>query len=165
MRRGTLRRCPGAVAVAAALATVSGGCGAAHVSGPVKRPARATAAIYGGPAPLLVYFQRVVGVDPLASQLVVDTDGSAVATITLGGVNGQKRDAFTIDALRMRALRALIAHTPLSDTACCNDPGYYLYWISLGGRRTWRLEQRRVPRASRRLIDTLNAITDAHTHF
>ncbi len=172
-----MRWCPGAAALAAALVATAAGCGATGRAPGAGAPAgRATApltasasaapraAVYGGPAPLLVYFKRVIGVDPLASQLVVDRNGSAAATITLGGVGGQKRRDFMMPAPDLRALRALLAHTRLSDTACCNDPGYYLYWISAGDR-TWRLEQRRVPRRARRLIDTLNAITDAHIGY
>ncbi len=177
MGRGTLRWCPGAVALATALVTAAAGCGASGraghdgaptgtatprlASGPSGRP---RAAVYGGPAPLLVYFKRVIGVDPLATELVVDSNGSAAATITLGGVGGQKRHDFTMPASALRGLRALMAHTRLTDTACCNDPGYYLYWISAGGH-TWRLEARRVPPRARRLIDALNAITDAHTGY
>jgi hypothetical protein len=147
------------VALAAILATAAGGCGTARPS--VRRPA---AAVYGGPAPLLVYFKRAVGFDPLASDLVVDRDGSSVATITLGGVSGQKRQAFTLAADPLRTLHRLIATTRLSDTACCDDAGYYLYLISTGGH-TWRLEQRRVPRRARRLIDALNATLDAHVRY
>ena len=178
MRRGTSRWWPGAAAaLAAVLAAGNLGCGAtggaATTGTAVKRSdgvtqnasaARPRAAVYGGPAPLLILFKRAIGVDPLSSQLVVDTDGSAAATVTLGGVSGQKRHDFTITGPRLHALRRLIAHSRLSDTACCNDPNYYLYWISAGGH-TWRLEQRRVPRATRRLIHTLNAITDAHIDY
>ena len=154
-----MRSCLAVVALAAILATAAGGCC-------VARPAvrRRAAAVYGGPAPLLVYFKRAIGFDPLASDLVVDRDGSAVATITLGGVSGQKRHEFTLAADRLRTLRQLVATTRLTDTACCNDAGYYLYLISAGGH-TWRLEQRRVPRRARRLIDALNAIADSHIRY
>jgi hypothetical protein len=143
-----MRSCLAVVALAATLATAVGGCG---MAGPSVR--RRAAAVYGGPAPLLVYFKRAV-----------DQDGSAAATITLGGLSGQKRHAFTLTAGRLQTLRRLIATTRLTDTACCNDAGYYLYLISAGGH-TWRLEQRRVPRRARRLIDALNATLDAHTRY
>lgn len=162
MHRGTSHRRPGAAALAAALAAVVAGCGA--VGDPAKSSTTRRAAVYGGPAPLLIYFKRVIGVDPLASQLVVDTNGSAAATITLGGVGGQKRHDFMLSAPGLHALRTLIAQTRLLDTPCCNDPGYYLYWVSVAGH-TWRLEQRRLPRAARRLIGALNAITDDHTGY
>jgi hypothetical protein len=172
MRGGPLLRCPGAAAPAVALAAGNLGCGGTDTAAPATRSvptahgasAATRAAVYGGPAPLLILFKRVLGVDPLSSQLVVDTDGRAAATITLGGVSGQKRHDFTLTRSDLGALRALIAHTRLTDTACCNDPSYYLYWISAGGH-TWRLEQRRIPRPARRLIGRLNAITDAHTSF
>jgi hypothetical protein len=179
MRRGTSHWRSGTAAVlAAVLAAGVAGCGATGGAARTAPPAgkrsdggtqnasaaRPRAAVYGGPAPLLILFKRAIGVDPLSSQLVVDTDGSAAATVTLGGVSGQKRDDFTITGPRLHALRGLIARSRLSDTACCNDPNYYLYWISVGGH-TWRLEQRRVPRRARRLIDRLNAITDGHSHY
>ena len=147
------------LALAATLAGAAFGCGSARPS--ARRPA---AAVYGGPAPLLVYFKRAIGLDPLASDLVVDRDGSAVATITLGGPSGQKRQAFTLAAARLRTLRRLIATTRLTDTACCNDAGYYLYLVTVGGH-TWRLEERRVPHRARPLIDALNAITDGHLRY
>lgn len=153
-----MRSCLAVIALVAVLAATAAGCGATTPR--VRRPA----AVYGGPAPLLVYFKRAIGFDPLASDLVVDRDGSAVATITLGGVNGQKRHAFTLAAGPLRTLRRLIDATRLTDTACCNDAGYYMYLISVGGH-TWRLEQRRVPHSERGLIDALNAITDAHTQY
>ena len=154
-----MRSCLAVVALAAILATAAGGCGAAR---PAVR--QRAAAVYGRPAPLLVYLKRAIGFDPLASDLVVDRDGSAAATITLGGVSGQKRHEFTLAASRVRTLRRLVATTRLTDTACCNDAGYYLYLITAGGH-TWRLEQRRVPPRARRLIDALNAITDSHIRY
>ncbi len=164
--------------MATALAVVGVGCGAnqaptRHDALPASAsarglPARAVtttrpASVYGGPAPLLIYFKRVVGLDPVASQLTVDTNGSASAVITLGGIDGAKKHDFTMTPAQLRPLRMLIAKTRLRNTGCC-DARYYFYFLSVHGR-TWRLQQRSVPRSIRPLIDELDAITDAHTSY
>jgi hypothetical protein len=136
---------------------------AANPSPATPADASSQAGIYGGPAPLLVYFKRVVGGDPLASQLIVDTDGSASALITLGGPSGEKKHIFTMAPAQLHRLHGLVARTHLRNTWCC-DTNYYVYWVTVRGR-SWRLQQRRVPRSMRPLINELDAITDAHTGF
>lgn len=160
-----------AIGVVAALGS---GCGShssrTHAAG---RPSPARAgqvvaepaepSIYGGPAPLLVYFKRAVSADPVASQLIVDVDGRASALVTLGGINGEKKHVFVMDPGQLQRLRRLLTHTRLRDTTCC-DTRYYIYWVTAHGR-TWRLQQRRVPPSMRPLIHALDAITDAHTGY
>lgn len=144
------------------------GCGADHPtanSTTADRSAlRKPAQVYGGPAPLLVLFKRVVGFDPLASQLVVDRNGAATATITLGGISGQKKQDFELTGWRLRRLRHLLAHTHLRDARCCLDAGYYTYLVVTRGH-SWELYQRGLPRALRPLIRYLNAIMAAHMSF
>jgi hypothetical protein len=132
---------------------------------PATRPAGSAAepSIYGGPAPLLVYFKRAVSADPLASQLIVDTRGRASALITLGGINGEKKHLFALAPAQLKRLRRLITGTRLRDTTCC-DTRYYIYWVTMRGH-TWRLQQRRVPPPMRPLIHELDALTDAHTGY
>jgi hypothetical protein len=156
------------VLAAMVVAATVAGCGGANNRSGTGRdatPARVKkqAGIYGGPAPLLVYFKRAVGEDPLASQLIVDTDGSASALITLGGPSGEKKHVFAMAPAQLRRLRRLIVRTHLHDTWCC-DTNYYIYWVTVAGH-SWRLQQRRVPPAMRPLINELDAITDAHTGF
>lgn len=115
------------------------------------------------PGKLLVFFKRVVGADPLASQLTVDKDGRAAAVITLGGVEGEHKQIFTMPPGQLQRLRRLIGGTRLRNTGCC-DARFYIYWVSIGAH-SWTLEQREVPRAIRPLMDDLDAITDRHTVF
>jgi hypothetical protein len=123
-----------------------------------------SAQVYGGPAPLLVLFKRVVGLDPLSSQLVVDQNGAAAATTTLGGLGGQKRQDFQLTGWRLRRLRHLLAATHLRDATCCLDAGYYTYLVVTRGH-SWELYQRGLPRAMRPLIRYLNAIMAAHSSY
>jgi hypothetical protein len=122
------------------------------------------AQVYGGPAPLLVLFTRFVGFDPLSSQLVVDRNGAAAATITLGGVGGQKKQEFRLTGWRLRRLRHLLVDTHLRDVTCCENPGYYTYRVVTRGH-SWELYQRGLPRALRPLIRYLNAIMAAHLSY
>ncbi len=122
------------------------------------------ALVYGGPAPLLVLFKRVVGFDPLSSQLVVDQDGAAAATTTLGGLGGQKKQQFRLMGWRLRRLRHLLVATHLRDVTCCVDAGYYTYLVVTRGH-SWELYQRGLPRELRPLIRYLNAIMAAHTSY
>lgn len=122
------------------------------------------AQVYGGPAPLLVLFKRVVGFDPLSSQLVVDQNGAAAATTTLGGLGGQKRQQFRLTGWRLRRLRHLLVATHLRDVSCCVNAGYYTYLVVTRGR-SWELYQRGLPRPLRPLIRYLNAIMAAHTSY
>jgi hypothetical protein len=122
------------------------------------------AQVYGGPAPLLVLFKRVVGFDPLASQLVVDRNGAATATITLGGISGQKRQEFRLTGSRLRRLRHLLVHAHLRDATCCLDAGYYTYLVVTRGH-SWEVYQRGLAPGLRPLIRYLNAIMAAHTSF
>jgi hypothetical protein len=163
-----------ALSTAVVLLTTTGilwlcaGCGAhraitsstiANRSSPSK-----AAQVYGGPAPLLVLFTRVVGFDPLASQLVVDQNGAAAATITLGGVGGQKKQEFRLTGWRLRRLRHLLLDTHLRDANCCENPGYYTYRVVTRGH-SWELYQRGLPRTLRPLIRYLNAIMAAHLSY
>jgi hypothetical protein len=154
--------------VLAAVVGVAAGCGSGHAttstSAPVATPTTArTSALDPGPAPRLVYFKRVQGVDPMASQLTVDADGRAVAVVTLGGLSGEKKHAFVMAPGRLRQLRAILGRTRLHDTTCC-DPRDYVYWITAGSH-TWRLQQQSVTPAMRPLVHELDAITDAHTTY
>lgn len=156
-----------ALLVIGMLAALGSGCGSGsartHGAAHVDATAPAEPSLYGGPAPLLVYFKRAVSADPLASQLIVDTDGRASALITLGGINGEKKHVFAMAPAQLRRLRRLVTHTRLRDTTCC-DTRYYIYWVTMRGR-TWRLQQRRVPASMRPLIHELDAITDSHTGY
>lgn len=118
----------------------------------------------GGPAPLLILFKRVVGIDPLSSQLVVDSSGAATATITLGGPAGQQKHIFNLTREQLRRLRQLVAHTRLRDTTCCANPGYYNYWVTTEGH-SWHLTQLGLPRSMRPLIHYMNAIMATRTGF
>jgi hypothetical protein len=144
------------------------GCGAHRATTSSTTTGRSSlsksAQVYGGPAPLLVLFKRVVGVDPLSSQLVVDQNGAAAATTTLGGVGGQKKQEFRLTGWRLRRLRHLLVGTHLRDATCCVNAGYYTYLVVTRGH-SWQLYQRGLPRALRPLIRYLNTIMAAHTSY
>jgi hypothetical protein len=110
-----------------------------------------------------VYFKRVQGVDPMASQLTVDVDGRAIAVVTLGGLSGEQKHAFVMTPAQLRHLRTMLGRARLHDTACC-DPRDYVYWIT-SGNHTWRVQQQSVTAAMRPLVHELDAITDAHTTY
>lgn len=110
---------------------------------------------------LLVLFKRVVGSDPLASQLTVDTNGLADATITYGGINGEREQAFRLSPDQLRRLKRLLQATHLRSTTCCS-PRSYTYWVTEGGR-SWRLQQGWVPINMRPLILSLDGLTNVHT--
>jgi hypothetical protein len=115
------------------------------------------------PGQLLIFFKRVVGADPTASQLIVDRNGQASALETNGGPGGEHRQDFRLASTKLHRLEALIRATPLQDTNCCN-PNYYTYFVS-NGQQSWRLDQTHIPPHDRALIDDLDAITDAHTIY
>jgi hypothetical protein len=131
----------------------------------VAPPVRAPIAPLGGEsthAPLLVYFKRVIGIDPLASELTVHQDGTGVALITFGGVGGQHRRGFRLSRSQYGRLRSLVVsarRTGLRETGCCADVNHYIYTVILAGRAV-RWQQRTVPRADRQLIDLLNQLLD-----
>jgi hypothetical protein len=106
----------------------------------------------------------VVGFDPLSSQLLVDSNGAAAATTTLGGPDGQKKQIFTLTVPQLRRLRHLLADTRLRDTTCCAKVGYYIYWVTTRGH-AWQLAQLGLPRTMRPLINYMNAIMAAHSSF
>lgn len=146
------------IALAIAAITLIAGCGTAHSSAPTGAAAGANET-----PPIYVFFKRAQGVDPLASQLTVYADGTAVAVITNGGVDGAKKHTFSLSLAGLRHLRYLVARTRLRDTRCCNTE-LYTYWVTAGGQSA-RLEQGAVPRPMRPLLADLNAITDAHTNY
>jgi hypothetical protein len=115
------------------------------------------------PALRLIFFKRVVGGDPTASQVTIDRDGHAAALVTVGGIEGEKKHYFTLGPSRLAQLRRTIARTQLHNTSCC-DVRYWIYWVSLGGR-TYRLADKEVPASARPLMDTLDALIDAHTQY
>jgi hypothetical protein len=175
------RRSVIASSVAIGLLPLLGGCGGQHPRQPA--PSQSPGATSASTTPtagqaqtktssaarraptgrLLVYFKRTIGFDPMASQLKIYANGSAVTVTTLGGRNGAKVNTFEMPATRLRRLRSLIAHTPLRTTRCC-DTGLYVYWV-IAGQRSSRLQQGTIPRASRPLIAQLNALTDKHTNY
>jgi hypothetical protein len=170
-----------AATAAVGLLSLLGGCGGEHhrQPAPAQSPSATSASsprtagqttaktsTAARPAPagrLLVYFKRTIGFDPMASQLKIYANGSAVTVTTLGGRNGAKVNTFEMPASRLRRLRSLIAHTPLATTSCC-DTRLYVYWV-IAGPHSSRLQQGAIPRASRPLIAQLNALTDAHTDY
>ncbi len=118
-------------------------------------------------SPLLVYFKRVIGIDPLGSELTVHRDGSGVALTTLGGVGGQRRRGFMLSRSQYRRLRALVGsarHAGLHETGCCADVNHYIYTVMLAGHAV-RWQQRSVPRADRPLVDLLSRLIDQRTGY
>jgi hypothetical protein len=115
-------------------------------------------------SPLLVYFKRVIGVDPLGSELTVHRDGSGVALSTFGGIGGQRRRGFRLSGSQYRRLRALVktaGRDGLRETSCCADVDHYIYTVTLAGDAVhW--QQRGVPRADRQLVGLLNRLLDQH---
>jgi hypothetical protein len=111
----------------------------------------------------LIFFKRAVGGDPTASQVTIDRDGHAAALVTDGGIEGEKKHYFTLSPSQLAQLRRTIARTRLHDTSCC-DVRYWIYWVSLRGR-TYRLADKQVPASARPLMDTLDALIDAHTQY
>ena len=114
-------------------------------------------------APKLVYFKRTVGFDPLSSELTVYADGRAVAIITLGGVDGEKKHVFRLTDEQLRRVSDLLAHAPLRNTSCCNI-NLYIYWL-VDHAHSVRLQQGRIPRSLRPLVGELNSIADAHMSY
>lgn len=152
-----------------------GGCGAHSRHGPVRtgatpRTTRTAIAPLGAESthsPLLVYFKRVTGIDPLASELTVHRDGSSVALVTLGGVGGQHRRGFTLSHSQYRRLRGLLdaaRRAGLHSTNCCADVNHYIYTLTLAGRAV-RWQQRNVPRADRQLAAFLSQLLDRNTEY
>lgn len=116
-------------------------------------------------SPLLVYFKRVIGLDPLASELTVHRNATGVALMTFGGVGGQRRRGFTLTRSQYRRLRALVEsgrRAGLHATGCCTHVNHYIYTVMLAGHAV-RWEQRGVPRADRQLVGLLNQLLDGHT--
>jgi hypothetical protein len=105
----------------------------------------------------------VIGVDPEASGVTIDTHGNGTALITLGGLNGAKRQLFTLSPARLARLRRLVAHAKLVDTRFGN-PNHYTCWVTTGGT-AWRMSQGRVPAPTRRLIGELDALTGAYAGY
>lgn len=158
------------IPLALAALTLAAGCGGSSST----RPARATgtdaatsssrtAAATAPAAPMYLFFKRSMGVDPLASQLTVYADGTAVAVITNGGIDGAVTHTFHLSASQLHHLRDLAGGTRLRNTSCCNTE-LYTYWLTVGNQSA-RLQQGIVPSGERPLIADLNAITDAHTNF
>lgn len=149
-----MRRILAAAAITGALALA--GCGVVTVrsvtgSAPAETP------------PKLVYFKRTVGFDPLSSELTVYADGRAVAIITLGGVDGEKKHVFRLTDEQLRRVRDLLAHAPLRNTSCCNV-NLYIYWL-VDHAHSVRLQQGRIPRSVRPLVRELNSIADSHMSY
>lgn len=114
-------------------------------------------------SPLLVYFKRFIGLDPLASELTIHRDGSAVALITFGGPGGQRRRGFALSRAQSGRLGSLVRsarRAGLHSTGCC-DVNRYIYTVSLAGRSV-RWEQRNVPAADRSLVALLNRLLDRY---
>ncbi len=111
----------------------------------------------------LVFFKRVVGADPLASQLTVDTNGLSDAMTTYGGLEGNHEQVFRLRRAQLRRLERLLDATHLRSTSCCSALSY-IYWVIERGR-SWQLQQGRVPLNMRPLILTLDGITNVHTVF
>lgn len=136
---------------------------AARVAPPIRVPI----APLGGESTrslLLVHFKRVIGIDPLASELTVHQNGTGVALITFGGVGGQRRRGFMLSRSQYERLRLLVVsarQTGLRETSCCADVNHYIDTVILAGRAV-RWQQRTVPRADRRLIGLLNQLLDQH---
>jgi hypothetical protein len=157
-------------AFALALALLSG-CGGTERERAAQRPAPKPAAAVQPSGPVLVYFRRVQGVDPLASFLIVHTNGTALAVITYGGLGGgggahaggEVKHTFVLRDAQLRQLKAMIRDTRLRATTCCKV-NLYIYWLT-ARNRSLRLQQGAVPRAERPLINDLNVITDAHTKY
>ena len=112
---------------------------------------------------MLVFFKRVVGADPLASQLTVDTNGLSDAMTTYGGIEGNHEQVFRLLPGQLRRLTRLLRRTHLRSTSCCSSLSY-IYWVTERGR-AWQLQQGRVPLNMRPLILTLDGITNVHTQF
>lgn len=113
--------------------------------------------------PQLIDFKRAVGFDPLSSELTVYTSGRAVAVITNGGRNGEKKQIFTLATAQLRRLRHMVRAARLMNTTCC-EVNLYIYWIIDEGG-SGRLQQGRVPRRLRPLVAELNRILDSHIDY
>jgi hypothetical protein len=111
---------------------------------------------------LLIFFKRVYGGDPTASQLTVDTNGIAAAVEVDGGIQGEHKQLFMMPSAQLDHLKRLITTTRLRTMGRSSD--YYTYWVTIG-HRAWRLHQHQIPAAMRPLIDELDAITDARTVY
>jgi hypothetical protein len=112
---------------------------------------------------LLIFFKRVYGGDPTASQLTVDTNGMAAAVEVDGGIQGEHKQLFMMPSAQLDHLKRLITTTRLR-TVGRLSVNYYTYWVTIG-HRAWRLQQGQIPAAMRPLIDELDAITDARTVY
>ena len=106
-------------------------------------------------------FGRVVGEDPLSSELTIDRDGRATARLTLGGVEGGRACEFRLSPAQRHNLPSPRRHTRLRDTAS-SDARHDVEWRSLG-RHAWRSEQTELPRQMRPLVVRLDHLLDAHT--
>jgi hypothetical protein len=123
---------------------------------------RSTAGATTAPsAPTLVFFKRVFGTDPMATQLTVYTSGQGTAELGFGGVNGVQAHTFRLRPKQLHRLSYLLSHTPLQTTGT-PDMRHYVYWVTTRTASN-RLQDGMVPLASRPLIAELNAMADAHT--
>ncbi len=155
-----------AVAVIIALGAALDGCSGSR-NEQASHAAKAAERVPTGPDlgnfPQLIDFRRAVGFDPLSSELTVYASGRAVAVITYGGLNGEKKHLFTLAPAQLRRLRDLVGHARLRNTTCCNV-NLYIYWI-IARSGSARLQQGRIPRRLEPLIRELNAILDAHINL
>lgn len=109
----------------------------------------------------LVFFKRVFGTDPMATQLTVYTSGQGTAELGFGGVNGVQAHTFHLRPRELHRLSYLLSHTPLQTTGT-SDMRHYVYWVTTR-TASHRLQEGMVPPASRPLIAELNTMADAQT--
>ena len=113
--------------------------------------------------PVLVYFKRVSGVDPLGSYLIIHTNGTALAVVTNGGIEGEVKHTFALPTVELSRLRHLVTTTRPQSSGCCNL-AVYSYWLTAHSH-SWRVEQGLVPTTERPLIRVLDALSDAHENY
>jgi hypothetical protein len=162
------RRLLAAILAGAALGIALAGCGGGH--GTAARRSGSDTATPNAPStpssrhgPVIVTFKRAIGVDPESSYFTLYGNGTGVATVVYGGIDGARVHHFTLRERQLRRVKRLLQHTRLPNQLARNT-NLYIYWV-ITRNGAHRLQQGTVPRSARPLLGALNAIAAANHLF
>jgi hypothetical protein len=144
------------------------GCGGGH--GTAARRSDPSTVTSGGAftpssprGPVLVTFKRAIGVDPESSYFTLYGNGTGIATVVYGGIDGARVHHFALSEKQLRRVKGLLQHTRLPNQVATNT-NLYIYWV-ITRNGAHRLQQGTIPRSARPLLGALNAIAAANRLF